>query len=74
VIARLSVSGLSPKDAATAGSEVASTVESRFSMNKAQATISGIKVVRDTCASQREMRKRSQDLPEVPCCASSTRC
>ena len=42
MIAKLSRTGLSPNDAAIAGSEVASTVESRFSMNRAQATISGI--------------------------------
>src|SRR5579875_84302 len=41
-MARLSRRGLSPRDWAIAGSAVASTVESRFSMKSAQATISGI--------------------------------
>ena len=39
--ASLSASGLVPMSAAIAGSEVAMTVESMFSMNKATATISG---------------------------------
>ena len=39
--ASLSASGLVPMSAAIAGSEVAITVESRFSMNRATATISG---------------------------------
>src|SRR3954464_10574879 len=43
VIASLSVSGLVPMSAAIAGSEVAITVESMFSMNSAVATISGIR-------------------------------
>ena len=42
VIARLSRSGSSPIDRAIAGSAVAITVESRFSMNRAQAMISGV--------------------------------
>ena len=37
----MSVSGLVPMSAAIAGSEVAMTVESMFSMNKATATMSG---------------------------------
>jgi hypothetical protein len=37
------LSGLVPMSAAIAGSEVAITVESMFSMNKAAATMSGIK-------------------------------
>ena len=41
VTASLSVSGLVPISAAIAGSEVAITVESMFSMNRATATISG---------------------------------
>src|SRR5262249_54403492 len=41
VIARLSRSGSSPKDSAIEGRAVAITVESKFSMNKAQATMSG---------------------------------
>jgi len=41
VTASLSVSGLVPMSAAIAGSEVAMTVESMFSMNRATATISG---------------------------------
>src|ERR1700744_5722039 len=41
-MASLSVSGLEPISAAVAGSEVAITVESMFSMNRAVATISGI--------------------------------
>src|SRR4051812_13940594 len=43
VIASFSVSGLVPISAAIAGSEVAITVESMFSMNRAVATISGIR-------------------------------
>src|SRR4029079_13690002 len=43
VIASLSVSGLVPISAAIAGSDVAITVESMFSMNNAVATISGIR-------------------------------
>ena len=42
VIASFKVSGLVPMSAAIAGSEVAMTVESMFSMNRAVATISGI--------------------------------
>ena len=41
VTASFSASGLAPISAAMAGSEVAITVESRFSMNSAHATISG---------------------------------
>ena len=41
VTASLSASGLVPISAAIAGSDVAITVESRFSMNRAHATISG---------------------------------
>ena len=41
MIASLSASGLVPMSAAIAGSEVAITVESMFSMNRATATISG---------------------------------
>ena len=40
-MASLSVSGLVPMSAAIAGSEVAMTVESMFSMNRAMATMSG---------------------------------
>ena len=43
VIASFSVSGLVPMSAAIAGSEVAITVESMFSMNRAVATMSGIR-------------------------------
>ena len=43
VMASLSVSGLEPISAAIAGSEVAMTVESMFSMNRAVATMSGIR-------------------------------
>src|ERR1700716_455006 len=43
VIASFSVSGLVPISAAIAGSEVAITVESMFSMNSAVATMSGIR-------------------------------
>src|ERR1700752_1939326 len=43
VIASLSVSGLVPISAAIAGSEVAITVESMFSMNRAVATMSGMR-------------------------------
>src|SRR4051795_7086760 len=43
VIASLSVSGLVPISAAIAGSDVAMTVESMFSMNRAVATMSGIR-------------------------------
>src|SRR3954451_15068229 len=42
-MASFSVSGLVPMSAAIAGSEVAITVESMFSMNRAVATISGIR-------------------------------
>ena len=42
-MASFSVSGLVPMSAAIAGSEVAITVESMFSMNSAVATISGIR-------------------------------
>jgi hypothetical protein len=41
VTASLSVNGSVPISAAMAGSEVAMTVESMFSMNRATATISG---------------------------------
>src|SRR5271156_1760900 len=41
-MASLSVSGLVPMSPAMAGSDVAMTVESMFSMNRAVATISGI--------------------------------
>src|SRR5262245_38513193 len=41
-MASLSVRGLVPMSAAIAGSEVAITVESMFSMNRAVATMSGI--------------------------------
>src|SRR3954454_21738686 len=43
VIASFSVSGLVPISAAIAGSEVAMTVASMFSMNRAVATMSGIR-------------------------------
>jgi len=43
VMASFSVSGLEPISAAIAGSEVAMTVESMFSMNRAVATMSGIR-------------------------------
>src|SRR6267154_4322867 len=43
VMASFSVSGLAPISAAIAGSEVAITVESMFSMNRAVATMSGIR-------------------------------
>ena len=43
VIASFSVSGLVPISAAIAGSDVAITVESMFSMNRAVATMSGIR-------------------------------
>src|SRR6478735_5554439 len=43
VIASFKVSGLVPISAAIAGSEVAITVESMFSMNRAVATMSGIR-------------------------------
>jgi hypothetical protein len=42
-MASFSVSGLVPISAAMAGSEVAMTVESMFSMNRAAATMSGIR-------------------------------
>src|SRR6185437_17132378 len=41
-MASFSVSGLVPMSAAIAGSEVAITVESMFSMNRAVATMSGM--------------------------------
>src|SRR3954447_2738975 len=43
VMASFRVSGLVPISAAMAGSEVAMTVESMFSMNRAVATMSGIR-------------------------------
>ncbi len=43
VMASFNVSGLVPISAAIAGSEVAITVESMFSMNRAVATMSGIR-------------------------------
>src|SRR5436189_5334322 len=46
VSASLSASGGSPTSAAIAGSEVVITVESMFSMNSAQATISGTRTAR----------------------------
>src|SRR5450631_3415415 len=46
VSASLSARGGSPMSAAIAGSEVAITVESMFSMNSAQATMSGIRSAR----------------------------
>jgi len=46
VIATLSVSGLSSSDLAIVGNAVAITVESRFCMNIAQATISGTRIWR----------------------------
>src|SRR5258706_12200889 len=46
VRASFSDSGFSPMSAAIAGSDVARTVESMFSMNSAQATISGIRTWR----------------------------
>src|SRR6185369_4154346 len=42
-MASFNVSGLVPMSAAIAGSDVAITVESMFSMNRAVATISGIR-------------------------------
>src|SRR4051794_345487 len=45
-IARLRRIGFSPSDRAIAGKAVASTVESRFSMNSAVATISGTRIGR----------------------------
>jgi hypothetical protein len=48
VSASLSASGLSPISAAIAGSEVAITVESMFSMKSEQATMSGMRTVRCT--------------------------
>src|SRR5262249_3430394 len=42
-MASFSVSGLVPMSAAIAGSEVAITVESMFSMNRAVATMSGMR-------------------------------
>jgi hypothetical protein len=42
-MASFSVSGLVPISAAIAGSDVAITVESMFSMNRAVATMSGIR-------------------------------
>src|ERR1043165_2357803 len=54
VIASFKVSGLVPISAAIAGSEVAMTVESMFSMNRAVATISGIR---------RSLFMELQDIP-----------
>src|SRR5689334_25025173 len=49
VSASLSASGFSPMSAAIAGSDVVITVESMFSMNSAQATISGMRTARCKC-------------------------
>src|SRR6185369_2047056 len=46
VSASLSASGFSPRSVAIAGSDVVITVESMFSMNNAQATISGMRNAR----------------------------
>ena len=48
VIARCRRRGVSPSDRAMAGSAVANAVESRFCMNRAQATISGTMTRRGT--------------------------
>src|SRR5215203_4215126 len=55
-MASFSVSGLVPISAAIAGSEVAITVESMFSMNRAVATMSGIR--RSFCIGIREGTER----------------
>src|SRR6202140_3263539 len=55
VMASFSVSGLVPISAAIAGSDVAITVESMFSMNRAVATMSGIR--RSLFIDARETRK-----------------
>ena len=59
MIAKLSLTGLSPNDAAIAGSEVASTVELRFSMNRAQATISGISTARSIAPAARDRQPQN---------------
>src|SRR5208283_4076186 len=48
---RLSRTGVSPNETAIAGSAVAITVPSRFSMNRAQATVSATTIGRETKAS-----------------------
>src|ERR1700716_520810 len=64
VMASFSVSGLGPISAAIAGSEVAITVESMFSMKREQATMRGMRTVRCTVRILRqESRERSPRHP-----------
>src|SRR5229473_2687602 len=67
VMASFSVSGLVPISAAIAGSEVAITVESMFSMNRAVATMSGIRrsLVIDIRGEGMERRARGLYHPVV---------
>src|SRR5438309_6352796 len=66
-MASLSVSGLVPMSTAIAGSEVAITVESMFSMNRAVATMSGIRrsLVIGIGGPEREGRARALYHPAV---------
>ena len=69
VTASLRVSGLVPISAAIAGSEVAMTVESMFSMNRATATTSGTTRLADMgCDSWRRQRtaRSPADVAEMP--------
>ena len=67
MIASLSASGSVPISAAIAGSEVAITVESMFSMNKATATISGTILLESMGGLRQEEREgdRNRLLPRA---------
>src|SRR6266581_1697743 len=61
VSASLSASGLSPISTAMAGSDVAITVESMFSMNSEQATMRGMRTVRCTARILRQVRRGAEN-------------
>ena len=63
VSASFSASGFSPMSAAIAGSDVVITVESMFSMNSAQATISGMRTARR----KGRGRERARGAAASPC-------
>src|SRR5437762_13110933 len=65
VSANFSASGFSPMSAAIAGSDVGITVESMFSMNSAQATMSGMRTARCKDGTERGSGKtaRGRDAP-----------
>jgi hypothetical protein len=60
-MAKLRWSGFSSSERAIAGSAVDSTVESRFSMNSPQATISGISIGRGGAVGMGESARRDID-------------